>query len=420
MTKDELMKYANDPFWVKLRWILFVAFWALWIAMLVGAVMIIVLAPKCAAPTPLAWYERGPLITIKDETEDNIELLKDIDVQGVIYELPGEETYLVDTKDDIAAKIKRIVEKYEAREIKVVLDLTPNYVTQEDELFKQAKDAENGDESLGAFVTSNAELNWLKFNASNNERAFVKHGKHYFLSQFGDNIDLRLDNPLAEQKLKNVLAKLVELGVKGFRLRNGKHLKINEAISNTSVKSNPPTGAMLGQYAFDDHSQSTYVEGLGDLINKFRNHVRNITNEEGFLSLTDSISDHEEVFFTRHNTVSFDLPKLEVFRKHSTAPSSSVAVKIHNLFLSQDRIFSLTSTWSQLQFTADFNSDTEPTAFYMFTSLLRAVQIAPYDFFKIDLKRVETIQKEREKGALQFGNFEYMLGKSNETVAYTR
>ena len=27
LTKEELMKYANDPFWVRLRWILFIVFW---------------------------------------------------------------------------------------------------------------------------------------------------------------------------------------------------------------------------------------------------------------------------------------------------------------------------------------------------------------------------------------------------------
>lgn len=42
------MKYANDPFWIRLRWLLFILFWALWVAMLAGAIVIIVMAPKCA------------------------------------------------------------------------------------------------------------------------------------------------------------------------------------------------------------------------------------------------------------------------------------------------------------------------------------------------------------------------------------
>lgn len=113
MTKDELMKYANDPFWVRLRWILFVFFWALWIAMLVGAIAIIVYAPKCAAPTPLVWWKKGPLITV-DGSEDaaKIKEMKDFKVQGVVYELSAEETYFTDTPP-IEAKIRNIVEKFQ-------------------------------------------------------------------------------------------------------------------------------------------------------------------------------------------------------------------------------------------------------------------------------------------------------------------
>ena len=27
LTKDELMEFVNDPFWVKVRWITFILFW---------------------------------------------------------------------------------------------------------------------------------------------------------------------------------------------------------------------------------------------------------------------------------------------------------------------------------------------------------------------------------------------------------
>lgn len=68
MGKEELMKYANDPFWVKVRWFLFILFWLVWIAMLVGAIAIIVLAPKCAAPSPREWWEQSPLYQIDVRT----------------------------------------------------------------------------------------------------------------------------------------------------------------------------------------------------------------------------------------------------------------------------------------------------------------------------------------------------------------
>lgn len=55
MTKEELMKYATDPFWIRLRWVFFISFWLLWLGMLVGAIVIIIMAPKCAPPAPRTW-----------------------------------------------------------------------------------------------------------------------------------------------------------------------------------------------------------------------------------------------------------------------------------------------------------------------------------------------------------------------------
>lgn len=64
MGKEELMKFANDPFWVRTRWFLFILFWLLWAAMLAGAIAIIVMAPKCAAPAPREWWEQSPVYKV--------------------------------------------------------------------------------------------------------------------------------------------------------------------------------------------------------------------------------------------------------------------------------------------------------------------------------------------------------------------
>lgn len=68
MSKEELMKFANDPFWVRTRWFLFFLFWFLWAAMLAGAIAIIVLAPKCAAPLPREWWEQSPAYKVDIST----------------------------------------------------------------------------------------------------------------------------------------------------------------------------------------------------------------------------------------------------------------------------------------------------------------------------------------------------------------
>lgn len=47
LTKDELMKYANEPFWIRLRNILFFSFWVVWVSILVAAIGYVVHSPGC-------------------------------------------------------------------------------------------------------------------------------------------------------------------------------------------------------------------------------------------------------------------------------------------------------------------------------------------------------------------------------------
>ncbi|ODN02717.1 4F2 cell-surface antigen heavy chain [Orchesella cincta] len=49
--KEDLLELANRPFWVRLRWALFITFWLMWIGLLVGAALIIALSPGCEENT---------------------------------------------------------------------------------------------------------------------------------------------------------------------------------------------------------------------------------------------------------------------------------------------------------------------------------------------------------------------------------
>ncbi|KAK0397776.1 hypothetical protein QR680_002264 [Steinernema hermaphroditum] len=55
LTKEQLEKYRNDPFWRPVRYALFVMFWAVWIVMFGGAIVIVALSPKCDAKTAANW-----------------------------------------------------------------------------------------------------------------------------------------------------------------------------------------------------------------------------------------------------------------------------------------------------------------------------------------------------------------------------
>lgn len=68
MGKEELMKYANSPFWVRLRWLLFVIFWLSWFAMMFGALFIIFMTPKCLQLSKLEWYQKSPVYVINADS----------------------------------------------------------------------------------------------------------------------------------------------------------------------------------------------------------------------------------------------------------------------------------------------------------------------------------------------------------------
>ncbi|KAK6046531.1 hypothetical protein COOONC_15963 [Cooperia oncophora] len=57
LTKDQLEKYRNDPFWKPVRTILFALFWLSWLAMFAGAILIVVLSPKCAEKQKPEWWQ---------------------------------------------------------------------------------------------------------------------------------------------------------------------------------------------------------------------------------------------------------------------------------------------------------------------------------------------------------------------------
>lgn len=59
LTREELEAYASDPKWVKIRWILFGIFVACWVLMLVAAIVLVVVTPKCPPVPDLTWYHTG-------------------------------------------------------------------------------------------------------------------------------------------------------------------------------------------------------------------------------------------------------------------------------------------------------------------------------------------------------------------------
>ncbi|XP_072106922.1 4F2 cell-surface antigen heavy chain-like [Mobula birostris] len=151
LSKEELLKVANTPGWVRLRWALLLLFWVGWLAMLAGAIAIIVQAPRCKALPDLRWWQCGPVYQIQvgafQDTrgrgqgdlagvEQRLEEIAALKVKGIVIgpihrNTPDQigETRLTEIDDAFGdmAQFDSLLKAAHRKGIKVILDLTPNY-----------------------------------------------------------------------------------------------------------------------------------------------------------------------------------------------------------------------------------------------------------------------------------------------------
>ncbi|XP_056095428.1 solute carrier family 3 member 2b [Rhinichthys klamathensis goyatoka] len=149
LSKEELMKVAGTPGWVKVRWALLILFWLGWLGMLAGAIAIIIHAPRCKPLPEMNWWNYGPLYQIGDVnsfTSDlkglagKVQALDELKVKGLVIgpihvssaDKP-EDLNLTEISKEAgnASQFKEVIQAAHKRGIFVVLDLTPNYKGEE-------------------------------------------------------------------------------------------------------------------------------------------------------------------------------------------------------------------------------------------------------------------------------------------------
>lgn len=140
LSKDEIMCYGSDPFWVRIRWLLLIIFWAIWISMLTFAILIVVYSPKCPYRPKLKWWQNEVMYQVDVEKFSDSDQNTLGDLNGLINKLDYFENLgirSISLRDNIfdhqyqginekygsletLAKLKRELEK---KELYLVIDL---------------------------------------------------------------------------------------------------------------------------------------------------------------------------------------------------------------------------------------------------------------------------------------------------------
>ncbi|XP_058063125.1 uncharacterized protein LOC131213163 [Anopheles bellator] len=431
MAKEELMRYANDPFWVRLRWLLFVLFWALWVAMLLGSFYIIYDAPKCAAPVPLTWWQQGPLIEIDESQYQNqIEDIVRYGAKGVIYQLPADETYFIDSSP-VKEKLEQLVTAFRSRKVEVIVDLTPNFVTKDDPLFREAIERPESD-ARNAFIWRDAAKapNWLSIVEEGRAWKNISSGQA-ILSQFGtDRYDLQLNEPIAKSKLKFTIEHLISLGVRGVRLANAKHFIINRDGGDESPMNieEADKSLSLTDYGFWTHKETTYREGLGELFHELAGVVHGLLHENGFISVTEDILRPE--VFAVNGTLPIDIPlygNIEFDLREGTGPNVTKKLR-HDIENAYRTVKSYSAygggkPWLQLRYNRASMEHLGASEYTIFNFLLPGVPVLPLDVLtsnNVSQETIETLEKFRGSSSFQHGQFSMYNDANLTSLAYIR
>ncbi|EDW55288.1 GM10442 [Drosophila sechellia] len=376
MSKEELMKYANDPFWVRLRWIFFVCFWAIWVGMLVGAILIIIGAPKCAAPQPLPWYKRGPhakFASVETCSPKDVVDAKELVSAGAIYELPAALTYDVKKPE----------------------------------------------------VEERSSIWWLctrqRYRVGGNRSAWEKVGDNYVLSQFEDGYyDLRMNSTIVRNEFGGVLKHLVALGIRGFRLKNTKFFALFDSLEDERPSSSPKDFSLgPNEYGFYSHNQTTFLFGLGDVLYDYLSIVKN-SSDEAFFSVAEDVMYPQTYQLSRvPGAYGIDLPMYGNFVKvlSKSKPDTPLQKELENTIA-----LSGNDCWLQWNF-ADIYVDTpqDPSALALFLSLLPGVPVVAVDavaYQNVTKNTYEQITNLRKTASYMHGNL--IFYQADPLVAFSR
>ncbi|XP_034177288.1 CD98 heavy chain [Osmia lignaria lignaria] len=348
MGKEELMKFANDPFWIRLRWFLFIAFWLLWAAMLGGAVAIVIMAPKCSAPKPKEWWERSPIVQLDPvetsrhdwkDVESLLDYLKEqnieaISLASIVKESPtgGVEDFK-DIKPELGtiSNLETLVKSAKERDQRIILELDPTHTSTEHPWFKRSVEKEDpftsyyvwADGKTASDGRRNPPNNWLSiFGGSAWE--WNEQREQYYLHQFNKTQpELNYNNPAVVGEFSDILSHWLKLGISGFRLANTQYLTEDPDLRD-EFRSTVPMEA--DNYDSLVHAYTRDRPENGVVLSKWQERVYNETESTGLFTLQDDIgTDILQVYNEKKRLI--DIPQNSQFL--ANADSNTNATTLH-------------------------------------------------------------------------------------------
>ncbi|KAK6183193.1 hypothetical protein SNE40_010720 [Patella caerulea] len=263
--KDDLMKYATDPFWVRLRWILFILFWVGWVAMLAAAIVIIVLAPRCPHRPELKWYNKEvgyQVLTesFKDSNGDGVGDIKGIESRMKYFDELGVKSlwlnsifksdnvdgnngvidYMeIDPKLGTMEEFQSLTKMMFKKEMRLILDFIPNHTSRNHTWFQNSRTGVAGFEDF--YIWADDDNGWKDSYGKNAWEFDTVRNKYYLHQTATEFPDLNLRNEKVLDELEKIMRFWISKGVYGFNILDAQYLTENENLTAQAADSTVET-----------------------------------------------------------------------------------------------------------------------------------------------------------------------------------
>lgn len=429
MGKEELMKYANSPFWVRLRWLLFVTFWLSWFAMMFGALFIIFLTPKCFPSSKHEWYQKSPVYIInavslanQSNLNEKIEYMQQLGVQNVVltsvFQADGDKVIdFMQVNSSLGNNItmKDLIKNLKTKGMKVMLKLVPNHSSKMNLMFVRSVLKEKFFDNYYIWNPgfSNGEKhypinNWLSVTGES-AWSWDNDRKEFYLHTFSaDEPDFNFRNEDVVNYFEEVFKYWLDMGVDGLYLDKVQYLFVDKDFKNDTIIA--PN--MTQKYDSLSHKATSNLPETNELLSRWGNFIRNYS---GVLIVSDLDSK--------------DVKGVNMVHSSVTLTSNFTGEQLLHAILSKTTMSS--SSWSSWEWVCTdkpncWKNETID-AFSILGSLLPGVPFVNADPKLFEYNKIpnitymqSTLKELRSMPTIEFGSFNAKLLNNYTVFAFDR
>ena len=254
-TRDEILKKPSDEEVAKCapcRIVIMVIFIIGLLAMLVAAIVIIAVSPKCVKktkPEPTVWWKKKGAVSQLNvqsfkQLKDNVTYLGELGAKSIVLESLYDSSNFTDVNPKMGSMkdLEEAVAALNSKGIKLIMDFNPCYTSDNSAWFKDSKSSKTSGKRAWYIWKQNPNNNWEN-NANKSAWTFDNTTKESYYQYYGaDKPALNYRSMDVRNAVKDALSFWLGKGIKGFKLNGVPYLLVDQSFRNSTSSNSSQKG----------------------------------------------------------------------------------------------------------------------------------------------------------------------------------